>query len=146
MVTILIIEVFIIGVTLMVIGYPLFSKDISSLASSYIVEDDYKLLLAKKDMTYSALKDIAFDYNTGKLSEEDYIELKNQYEMEAISILQEIDRQKEMIRQGKKKKDNNTSKITANSLNYRINYCPRCGHKIKHGDAYCANCGNRLNS
>ncbi len=34
--------------------------------------------------------EIDFDYRTGKLSEEDYHELKNRYETEATSIQKEI--------------------------------------------------------
>ncbi|MBI5788243.1 MAG: hypothetical protein HZA78_05250 [Candidatus Schekmanbacteria bacterium] len=47
--------------------------------------------LQQKELTYAALKELDFDYNMGKLSEEDYRLLTQQYKQKAAGILQSID-------------------------------------------------------
>ncbi len=46
-------------------------------------------LLERKNELLGALKEIEFEYQLGKLSEEDYNNLKNDYEMNALSVLKE---------------------------------------------------------
>ncbi len=47
-------------------------------------------MIVSKESIDAAISEIDFDYRTGKLSEEDYHELKNRYETEAKSIMKEI--------------------------------------------------------
>ncbi len=75
------------------IGYPLFLK------KQRVIKEDNTLdlnglphLLVQKEVAYATLKDLDFDFKTGKLSEEDYQELKSRYEEEALSILEKIDK------------------------------------------------------
>ena len=42
----------------------------------------------QKESLYSAIRDIDFDYGLGKLSKEDYEELRLKYRVEAASVLQ----------------------------------------------------------
>ena len=48
-------------------------------------------LVARKEATYSALKELEFDYRTRKLSPEDYEELRTVYRLEAAEILKAMD-------------------------------------------------------
>ncbi len=48
-------------------------------------------LLARKEATFSALKELEFDYRTRKLSPEDYEELRTVYRLEAAEILKAMD-------------------------------------------------------
>lgn len=49
---------------------------------------------AKADV-YEAIKEMEFDYGMGKISEDDYQELKSQYTAKAVEILKEVDSVKE---------------------------------------------------
>jgi len=56
------------------------------------VEDDrLRELHSQRDITYSMLKELEFDYHSGVLTDEDYRELESKYKSKAISILQSID-------------------------------------------------------
>lgn len=55
-------------------------------------KDYYEYLIAKRDELYAAIKDLEFDYMASKLSSEDYQQLREQYESEAILLLQELDK------------------------------------------------------
>lgn len=49
-------------------------------------------LLAEKQTVYTAIKELEFDHQAGKLSLEDYEQARHSYDLRAIAILQEIDR------------------------------------------------------
>ncbi len=55
------------------------------------IEEKLREFNSEKESLYSALKEIDFDYYTGKLSKEDYDELEKKYKAEAVFILKEID-------------------------------------------------------
>jgi Double zinc ribbon len=48
-------------------------------------------LYSRKESTYSALKELEFDYKTGKLSDVDYHELDLRFRAEAVEILEAIE-------------------------------------------------------
>src|SRR4030066_867818 len=72
------------------VGYPIFKKSgIKGRESE--VNEALGELIHKKEAAYTSIKDLDFDYRTGKLSEDDYKELKEKYEVEALHILRDID-------------------------------------------------------
>lgn len=48
-------------------------------------------LLERRDTIYDNLRDLRFEYRAGKYSEADYEAMKNSMEMEAATVLAEID-------------------------------------------------------
>ncbi|TET46086.1 c-type cytochrome biogenesis protein CcmI [Candidatus Aerophobetes bacterium] len=52
-------------------------------------------LVLKKESVYASLKELEFDYRTGKLSPEDYEELRSELKDIAVSLLKKADREKE---------------------------------------------------
>lgn len=52
---------------------------------------DFDELLAQKDATYGAIKELQFDHAMGNLSTADYQELAKRYEDKAVALLQTID-------------------------------------------------------
>src|SRR6202047_2965554 len=49
-------------------------------------------LMERRDIIYDNLRDLKFEYRTGKLSEEDYEQMKQGLEAEAAVVLAEIER------------------------------------------------------
>lgn len=78
---------------LLAVGIPLFGK----LKLKKLVEpvdptiDEYKHLLVRKEETLISIKELEFDYDTGKISEPDYKELLHKLETEATGILEHLD-------------------------------------------------------
>ncbi len=66
--------------------------------------DEMEHLLLQKEIAYTTLKDLDFDFKTGKLSQEDFEELKFNYEKEAFTILEKIDALSRKQWEGCKKK------------------------------------------
>lgn len=91
-------------------------------------------LEARKEAIYAQIKDIDFDYATGKLSDEDYQELRTRYKQDAVSILKEIDRVQHRSA-GKRRKKKPAGKQR---------FCSTCGHPATVDEKFCTNCGTRL--
>ncbi|MFQ6042987.1 MAG: hypothetical protein ACE5PV_19210 [Candidatus Poribacteria bacterium] len=72
-----------------VVFYPLFRNRQSE--PNWEAESALEDLIAQKDEVYTAIKDLEFDYMADKLTDEDYHELREKYETEAILILQQIE-------------------------------------------------------
>jgi len=56
-----------------------------------IVDPTLEDLLFSREVTYAAIKDLTFERDMGKLSEEDFEQLDHQYRARAVDILQELD-------------------------------------------------------
>lgn len=96
-------------------------------------------LQERKENIYAAIKEIEFDYQMGKLSKEDFLELREQYKTEAVNLLKEIDQieQKGTI-----------SPAAANKKSPApgagVQFCWMCGNPVTESDRFCPNCGNKL--
>jgi hypothetical protein len=138
---------------LVVVGYwifhPLFRpKPIEGL-SPHRREDREKALRQRKEDVYAAIKEMDFDFEMGKMSEEDYLELKSQYKAKALEILKELDtvdggedidaaieRDVQRLREKKRKGGKETVR--------QINFCPHCGRKVAPKNNFCQGCGMKL--
>lgn len=94
-------------------------------------------LVARKTELYSAIKDIEFDREMGKLSDDDYVGLRDSYKAEAAQVIQQI----EQIKNGKKRKKNKGAKASSQEK-----FCHECGDKIAADDKFCMNCGTKQHS
>jgi hypothetical protein len=61
--------------------------------------DEYKHLLVRKEETLISIKELEFDFNTEKISESDYQELRKKLEAEATELIGRLDQ----LEQGRKK-------------------------------------------
>ncbi len=97
----------------------------------------------RKEAIYAAIKEIEFDYQMGKLSEEDFKELRQQYKEEAIGLLKKIDQiQKKQFKKHTKSKKPTATQIHSDTK--EIHYCWMCGTAVTDSDKFCVNCGNQL--
>ena len=96
-------------------------------------------LQERKDAIYEAIKDIEFDHQMGKLSDEDFQELRQQYKSEAVDLVKKLvqaqpKRGKAKSRQPKKKKQTSGA----------LKFCWECGAEINPDDKFCGSCGTNL--
>ena len=61
--------------------------------------DEYKHLLVRKEETLISIKELEFDFNTEKVSESDYQELRKKLEAEATELIGRLDQ----LEQGRRK-------------------------------------------
>ena len=118
-------------------------------------EGDMKLrdLELKKEGAYATIKELEFDLKMGKLSEEDFETMKQQYMRDAMEYLKEID---QFDKNDKKKR--NLSEVSVDE-DFEVGtsathphkpgegtdrFCTRCGEKASSKDLFCRGCGAKL--
>lgn len=115
----------------------------------------------RRDALLSALRDLDFDFKTGKVSEEDYTPLRTNLLAEAAQYIeqeQEEDQKLEALIQSRrvaKQQGTNCAHCGASvEPNQRFcakcgavinqELCPQCGKKIRADDLFCSHCGTTL--
>lgn len=84
----------ILGVGLLVyLGFPIFSKKViqQSLVSEAFIEERRRTLFHEREQSYAALADLDEDYETGKLSEADYQELREELLQETAAVIMQLE-------------------------------------------------------
>jgi hypothetical protein len=123
--------------TFVFIIYPLFKQRPSQ---EGLAQDDKLLeLSSRRDTTYSMLKELEFDFQSGILTEEDYRDLETRYKKKAISALRGIDE----LQEGTNVEDE-IEKRVLQLRQTKGRFCPQCGTKYQAGDRLCASCGTDL--
>ena len=115
----------------------------------------------KREAVLSALRDLDFDYKTGKVSEEDYTPLRAQLLGQAAQYIEQEKNEEEKLEaliQSHRREQQKVSQCehcgTSIEAGQRFcskcgsavdnELCPSCGKKIRAGDQFCSSCGNRL--
>jgi len=116
------------------VAYPLLQKRQQkvSFAGNHRAEE----LEARKSEIYTAIKDIDFDFQMGKLSKEDYEQLRSQYKAEAVGLLKRIDQV-----HGQLKDSGGAPKEQKRSS---AKFCHQCGQPLLQTDAFCTECGAKV--
>lgn len=126
-----------------VVVLPLFRKD-DTLESTIIEETEWDLLQRKKEVLLGNIQDLDFEYKCGKLSEDDYHQVRSQLSADAASVLQRIDdiessqdldaliRREVGARRKKSAVANEVACVACNAKNPPSNkFCADCGAKLK---------------
>ena len=138
------------AIAVFVVVYPLVQNSTAqSQPAGAFPEENPDELLARRDATYAALKELDEDHEMGKLSSADYQALRDQYRARAVAILQELDsRQAEA--QGTEDDDTLEDaleeeiemEIAARRGRERgLARCPECGLAFDPVDRFCRDCG-----
>lgn len=104
-------------------------------------------LVLQKEMLYVAIRDLDFDFRTGKVDQKDYDELRRQLESEAVHILRQLEAvdplvafDNEVERQVLGLRRHRTSAVRGSGQEV----CPSCGARLESGDNFCPACGQAL--
>ncbi len=107
-------------------------------------------LQQSKTELLSAIKEIDFEYQMGKLARDDYDRLKQEYEGNAVRVLQEIDKKQsgnghgtnveEEIQRYRERLKSGSPATTGNTKNF----CSVCGSRVQPEFTFCSHCGEKL--
>ena len=90
--SLLILWMIILGIVLLVyLAYPLFSKTAAQPMQTAPGEARMQTLLQERERSYAALADLDEDYETGKLSEADYRELRTALLQDTAHVIQQLE-------------------------------------------------------
>lgn len=91
----------------------------------------------RREAVLSALRDLDFDFKTGKVGEEDYAPLRAQLLVEAAQYIQQEEaRDADMEARIRARRQARGKSLAA--------YCPHCGKKARERDFFCTACGGAL--
>ncbi len=88
---VLLLKILILVAILLLIGLPYFRKLREASETTIHQSRRRQELLHQKESAYLAIKELDFDYHMGKLSPEDYKDLRAKYERQAVSLLKQLD-------------------------------------------------------
>ena len=136
------------------ITYPLFRQRLHP--EDTTEDEERQELRSKRDTTYSMLKELEFDFQSGILSEDDYQDLETRYKRKAVSILRDMDDLEKgtamddeieklvlEMRRGKGVDVEKENEITE-PRQTEERFCPQCGERYQEGARFCSHCGTRL--
>ena len=86
-----------------------------------------------------ALKEIEFDRATGKLSDDDYAELKARYGREALAAIDAERSQAAVVADAE-----DPAEALVQAARGKLTICPRCGPRPETGATFCSECGAPL--
>jgi len=113
-------------------------------------------LVARKSVLMQSLRDIEFDHETGKLSDEDYERLKKKYERRAVRVMRDLDDLR-----GDADRDEQIDSALERRLQERADHapepaadhqddesagieCPECAKELEPEARFCSRCGTPL--
>lgn len=117
--------------------------------------------VGKREVVLAALRDLDFDFKTGKVNGEDYQPVRNQLIAEAAQYLEKEQKEAERLEaliQSRRKAQQEDTKCGHCDAPVRVGQrfcskcgsavnnelCPSCGKNIKADDIFCPSCGNAL--
>ncbi|MFQ5703440.1 MAG: zinc ribbon domain-containing protein [Gemmatimonadales bacterium] len=140
----------IVGLTL--IGYPLLVPRATTIHRAPPRLERRRRLFHEKEAVYTAIKDLEFEYKTGKLSDEDYAELCNGYRAKAFALLKEISEGEPSPGDGPLPCAQ-CGHVNPPASNFceacgvaipECGLCPSCEAAVEPGDRFCRSCGQPL--
>ncbi len=105
---------------------------------------------AKKRVSLLALRDVEYDFATGKLDERDYQELKGEISREALAAIREVEAQSDDPGGGPAPPVVGAAEGLEEEIAavreglQKGTTCQTCGHVNADGSRFCANCGAQL--
>jgi hypothetical protein len=115
----------------------------------YVPSGDHELeqLGLQKETLYTAIRDLDFDFQTGKVDQKDYTELRQQLEGEAVHILRRIDAADPLAGL-----DQDLERQIIALRRHQValppvlpqSHCPGCGVRLQGDENFCPTCGRPL--
>src|SRR5512135_300424 len=78
-------------VAIFIVGYPLVNARLYPALDRPVADDRLENLMSARNSVFDAIRDLEFDHAAGKLSDEDYRQMRARYDVRAAEVLQKMD-------------------------------------------------------
>ena len=110
-------------------------------------DNETERLLLQKEMLYGAIRDLDFDFQTGKVDQKDYAEVRQQLEREAVQILRQLDAIDPLVAFDNEIEQQVLAlrrRRTSTSCGSERESCSSCGIPFEEEENFCPVCGQAL--
>lgn len=144
--TILLGAVLVAAAVVLYVVQPVFSGEQAPLTS---LDEEFTEAEARRRLSLMALRDVEYDYATGKVDEHDYRRLRDELAREALEALREVRRSQEEAGDAPPQEDAMADDLEREIAAYRIalragTLCDQCGSANVEEALFCATCGAPL--
>ncbi len=144
--TILLGAVLVAAAVVLYVVQPVFSGEQAPLAG---LDEEFTEAEARRHLSLVALRDVEYDFATGKVDEHDYRGLRDELAREALDALREVRRAREEVGGAPPEQDNMEDDLEREIAAYRIalragTLCDRCGSANVAEALFCGTCGKPL--
>ncbi len=133
---VMIIMALVVFVVILALGYPLVNASQYEFETTTNGDDRAAALMSQRNSVFDAIRDLEFDHQTGKLSDQDYKQMRTRYDLKAAEVLQKMD----ALEAAQTKRGNGKANGKASARNA----CPKCNAPVLPNDRFCPRCGNKL--
>jgi rubrerythrin len=138
-----IIFLFVLVASLAYIAHPYFKKQTVSPKSKKARSNRLSDLQAQRDTILASIKDLEFDREMGKVSDEDYAQMNTQFRRDAVGILQQID-QSNGKSSAKRALEAELKSLRNQKKSQGKFFCKHCGASVSAQDRFCSSCGEKV--
>jgi rRNA maturation endonuclease Nob1 len=107
-------------------------------------ERELEFLQERKEALYENLRDLHLEYRMGKLSEADYQQMKERYQVELAAWMAQAERVTESASPADLSAEVPQSRTKAEVRRTKQGRCTRCGRDNPIENRFCGACGGRL--
>jgi hypothetical protein len=129
---------------LLAVAYPILVKGSVSEPMAASAEETVDELLAQRDAVFQALRELRFDHEVGKITDEDYVVFEGSLKQTAANTLRALDKWESGA-------DRDLDAAVEAAVAARVVAlaaggitCPRCGQPAGPDDRFCGRCGAPL--
>ena len=146
--TILLGAILVAAAVVLYVVQPILSGEKAPLTS---LDEEFTEAEARRRLSLAALRDVEYDFATGKVDEHDYRRLRDELAREALEAVREARRSREEAGGSPPRPDAMADDLEREIAAYRIalragTLCDRCGSANVGEALFCATCGARLES
>ena len=131
-------------VAVLAVAYPVLEQATQRGAATSSAEDELEELMAERDAAFQALRDLNFDHQVGKVTDEDYVIFEANLKETAANSLRALDRWEsetdgEVDLALERAVAARRAALAASGAT-----CPNCGRTAAAGDVFCSGCGQPI--
>jgi hypothetical protein len=131
-------------VAVLAVAYPVLEQVTQRGAATSSAEDELEELLAERDAAFQALRDLNFDHQVGKITDEDYVIFEANLKETAANSLRALDGWESETDSEVDLALERAVAARRAALAASGTACPNCGRTTAAGDVFCAGCGQPM--
>lgn len=140
----IILAIVISAAALLIVAYPIIAKSRETQLPVTSAQEEIDELLARRDAVFQALRDLNFDHQVGKVTDDDFAVFEANLKESAADTLAAIDQWESSVDQAMSAALDREIEIRRAELLDGARNCPTCGRPALAEDKFCAACGATL--